>query len=119
MSEANEQERRWESSPRLVQRGSISPLRDAARRAITVGLDDRDSIASLQQCVRAARVRGTRTEEVVLALRTVWYDTKPDSRWASTPAVRALRDATPNPELLRLIGIALDAYFQPGGSLAH
>ena len=59
----------------------------------------RDVSEELRLCAREARQKGTKPEEIVVALRTAWREfVNPDSR-------------APDPRLIQLIGLALDAYF--------
>jgi hypothetical protein len=90
-------------------RGSALPesshtaLAECVRRYVAAGADTPGSTAELLEFARESRQAGMRAEELVVAIRTAWYEVRPAAR---------LPTGAPKRELLQAIGFALDAYFR-------
>lgn len=105
MADALQPGERWDTTMQSVTPSGLSraAFPECVRRYVAAGLDASAAVADLERCARQARQEGARAEDVVVAIRTAWYEAQPDARLPSS-ALKA--------DLLRATGLALKAYFR-------
>lgn len=84
-------------------------LVECVQQCLASAVDDVAVVTGVRRCGREARRDGMRPERLVVALRHAWYETVGGS-WSR---------AEPDDRLLRLVDLALAAYFDDGGAEAN